>query len=278
MFSSSMFGQILKLLPHERMGKIVAKYDSDRYAKRFKTRDQLVAMLAMQFSGATSLRELEVLFAANRGCHYHLHCHDVKRSTLADANARRSADMFGEIAAVMVAAAGRKGRKLKPLLSILDSTPIRLAGRGHQWAEASRSRAGNQGLKLHLLMTPKAGGIDYVQVTDMTVNDITEARNVTLESGRIYLFDKAYCDYDWWWKIIQSGADFVTRLKKNAAFTVVEERILDGDPWIVSDKIIMLTNRAPRAGKHNPMVGVKLRLVEVNALGCSVRIGNRCGG
>lgn len=265
MFSHSILGEVLKLLPRDKVARLVDKHGSDRWRKSFKTWDHLVAMLAGQLSGVGSLRELEVLFEGNRPQHYHLHCSGVKRSTLADANRTRDYRVFGDIAQAMIACSGRKGREAKKLLSVLDSTPIRLEGRGLEWAEASRTRAHNQGLKLHLLVTPADGGLDYASVTDMSVNDITDAAGMTLESGRIYVFDKGYCDYNWWHEIIDEGSHFVTRLKKNAAYTVLETRPLepDGDENILSDQIITLTNKAPRGGKTNRLAGRKLRLVEI---------------
>ena len=158
----------------------------------------------------------------------------VKRSTLADANISRDHGVFADIAKLMIARSGKKGGAVKKLLSVLDSSPVRLQGRGLKWAGKSRTRMHNQGLKLHLLITPADGGLDYASVTGMNVNDILDAAGMTLESGRIYVFDKGYCDYNWWHEIIKKGSHFVTCLKKNAAYKVLETRPPHsdaGDNW-----------------------------------------------
>ena len=265
MFNSSTLGEILKLLPRDKISKLVDKHGSDRWRKSFQTWDHLVAMLAAQLSGVSSLRDVENLFDAHRAQHYHLHCKGVKKSTLGDANKTRDYSVFADIAQAMIARSGSKGRKAKQLLSVLDSSPIRLEGRGHDWAEKSRTRAHNQGLKLHLLITPDDAAIDYAAVTDMNVNDISDARDMSLEKGRIYVFDKGYCDYNWWFEIIDAGSHFVTRMKKNAAYKVLETCPLGAgeDNNILKDQIIELTNKAPGGVRKNNLVGRKLRLVEI---------------
>ena len=262
MFRTSMIGDLLKLLPREIVRKAARKHGSDRWRKSFMTWDHLVAMLAAQLTGRTSLREAELLLAAHPKHHYHLQCTAVKRSTLADANKTRDHAVFADIAGALMARSGRRERGTKAMLSILDSSPIRLDGRGHEWARESVTRHANQGLKVHLLLAPEEGCLDYASITDMNVNDITEAMNVTIEAGRIYLFDKGYCDYNWWLEIIEAGSHFVTRLKTNAAWRTREERpVTDRD--VLSDRIIELTNKAPRAGKTNRLAGHPLRLIEI---------------
>jgi len=265
MFSPSIFGDVLKLLPRDKIRILSEKHGSDRWRKSFKTWDHLVALLAGQLSGLTSLREVEVLFDEQRASHYHLACGGVKKSTLADANKKRSYEVFAGIAQLMLALGGRRARSAKAVLSVLDSSPIMLKGRGHQWAEKSRTRVSCQGLKLHLLLSLDDGGLDYAAVTDMNINDITDARSMALESGRIYVFDKGYYDYNWWHEIIGKGSHFVTRIKKNAAYRVLETRSMDGEENdnIIGDQVIELTNKAPRGGKINALAGCKLRLVEI---------------
>ena len=257
-----MFSEILKLLPAGIVDRAVRAHGADRWRKSFRTRDHLLAMLAAQFSSAGSLRQVETLIGAYAKRTYHLGGLRVRRSTLAQANATRTPAVFATIAADLIAHAGRAGRPAKDLMAALDSTSIRLAGRGHGWAEACRTRNGNQGLKLHLRIAAESAAAEWLKVTDMTVNDITAAREMPLEKGRIYLFDKGYCDYNWWMEIIETGADFITRLKRNAAFEIIGERDCDGET-ILSDQVIRLANKAPRGGKKNRLAARPLRLVRI---------------
>ncbi len=265
MFRSSSFGNILKLLPRQKIATFVKKRRSDFRSRCFFTWDHLVAMLGGQLADIDSLRDIENLFDHHKSHHYHLHCKGVKRSTLADANNVRDYRVFADIAQTLMAMDRRKHKKTKLLLSALDSSPIRLCGRGHDWAEKTRVRLHSQGFKLHLMVTPGNGAIDYANITDMNVNDITDARNMTLESGRIYVFDKGYLDFNWWHEICEAGSHFVTRIKKNTAYKVLEIRPLlpDENDNILKDMVIELTNKRPRGGKTNRLAGRRLRLIEI---------------
>ncbi len=77
------------------------------------------------------------------------------------------------------------------------------------------------------------------------------AREIALKADSTYVFDKAYCDYDWWLKIDKNKSRFVTRLKSNAAITVIETReiAVKASGQIKEDAIFYLSNKNPRAGK-----------------------------
>ena len=265
MFISSRFNDLLKLIPRDAVNKFSQKHGTDRWSKSFKSWDHLVAMLAGQLGGVSSLRELEVMFQSQQNRLYHLHCNGVKRSTLSDANIRRDPSFFSDIANLLVAQGTKHKHNLRTLLYVLDSSPIILRGRGLKWGEASHTRTCDGGLKLHAMMTPADGMLHYVSITDMNVNDISDAQTMSLQAGRIYLFDKGYCDYNWWYNILEIGSHFVTRIKRNAAYRTVETRSIkeEDKSFILSDKVIELTNKTPRSGKLNRLAGTPLRLIEI---------------
>lgn len=265
MFCRSTFGTLLKVLPRDEIQGIIESHRSDRWRKSFKTWDHLVAMLTAQFSGVTSLRELEVFLGEHPNQHYHLGFKGVKRSTLSDANKGRSAGVFHDIAQVMIVRAGRcQKREMRQVLSLLDASQITLKGRGYEWAKQTQTRACSPGLKLHVQMQAEEGLLDYADVTSTNVNDVVAAKSIPLERGRIYVFDKGYCDYNWWHQIITAGADFVTRLKRNAAYRVIETKQVTADQDnILADQVIELTNKNPRARKTNTLAGHPLRLIQI---------------
>ncbi len=64
----------------------------------------------------------------------------------------------------------------------------------------------------------------------------------------IYVFDKGYYDYNWWWSIHQKKSYFVTRLKKNAAISIEKKhKIHDND--LLEEGLLKLSNKVPRGGK-----------------------------
>lgn len=161
---------------------------------------------------------------------------------------------------------GRRQRAAKEVLTILDSSTITIAGRGGEWVAGSRSRAHNQGLKLHVQYDHGSGNLSYIDVSDANVNDITQALDIPLAGDQIYVFDKGYCDYNWWQAIADKGSSFVTRLKRNAAFATIEERDIDEEDegLIVEDRLIRLTNKYPGGGRHcNQLADIPLRLVRI---------------
>ena len=216
MFTISRFHEILKYFPRSSFEKLVKKHGSDKYSKGFGSWAHLVAMLYGQLSGASSLRTLEAGF--NSQCpHYHLGVRPVRRSTLFDANARRSPEVFAEAAQWLMTQLKRDVRnQMKQALCLLDSTSLTLKGKGFDvWTLDQRTR-NTQGIKLHLLFEAHTASPLACSMTPANVNDRDEGVRLTIEPGAIYVFDKGYCDYTWWHDIHQAGATFVTRFKKNA--------------------------------------------------------------
>ncbi|MFV8358014.1 DUF4372 domain-containing protein, partial [Flavobacterium sp. XS1P32] len=56
--SKSVFGQLISLIDDKIIKDAVKKSDSDRYVKRFKSKDHLISMLFCSFAKCNSLREV----------------------------------------------------------------------------------------------------------------------------------------------------------------------------------------------------------------------------
>ena len=57
-FGNSVFGQLISLVEPTIVAQGVNKFNSDRYVKKFKTKDHLISMLFCAFAKCTSLREV----------------------------------------------------------------------------------------------------------------------------------------------------------------------------------------------------------------------------
>lgn len=127
----------------------------------------------------------------------------------------------------MIHRMGRKQKtELKDLIFLLDSTPIALKGHGfNEWTDSTKTRH-TQGLKLHVEYCPQTALPTFSKITPANVNDISVGREISLTTRATYVFDKGYCDYDWWLKIDAYESRFVTRLKKNAAIKIIETRTI----------------------------------------------------
>jgi len=56
--TKSVFEQLLSLINDKIIKDTVVKHDSDRYVKRFKSKDHLISMLFCAFAKSNSLREV----------------------------------------------------------------------------------------------------------------------------------------------------------------------------------------------------------------------------
>jgi putative transposase len=252
MFRISRLHQILQLLPWGAFDGAVKKHRSDRHCKGFSSRDHLVTMLYAQLSGCASLRQLEASFNQHARQHYHLGVDPVKRSTLADANRTRNSQVLAELAqALMQRAGGAVRREREFMLYLLDSTSIPLTGRGFEWTGPTATRT--PGLKLHLLYTADGSYPVHHSITCANVNDVTEGAKLAIEPGATYVFDKGYCDYNWWARITAAGARLVTRLKSNAALCLVSDVPIDAGAAavILSDQVMRFAHKSNRGGHRN---------------------------
>jgi len=263
MFSITTFAQLLKGLPRGTFDKLVVKRNADKHCKRFGHWQHLVTMMYAQLSGTTGLRPLEAAFNSQKIHHYHLGVGQVRRSTLADANEKRPDTVFAETAAWLMTQVSRDlRRETKDLLYLLDSTSITLKGREFdRWTEGTKTRR-TQGVKLHVAMEAEQRLPVWSAMSAANVNDVELARSVPLEEGAIYVFDKGYCDYNWWNEIDQTNALFVTRFKANAAVDVVAERPLPAERAgiVLSDQIVRFKHKQ-NSGRRNKYTNALRRVV-----------------
>jgi len=258
-YRSSILGSLLKLIDRRQFDAIVDRHDGNAYDKSFDSWNHLVCLIGAQLGGVQSLRELEAAWRANAHHHYHLGVGELRRSTLSDANRRRPTAIFSDLFSLLVgqATAGlrRQGRQM---LRLIDATPVPL-GKVIDWAQWNgRTR----GLKLHVVYDPKADLVKRQSITPATVNDITFARQLPIEAGTTYVFDKAYCHYGWWTAIDQAKACFVTRRKTNARLRTICRRPsgpIEGDGFtILSDAEVKLAKQR-RAKLDIPLRRIRLR-------------------
>jgi hypothetical protein len=246
---NSVLHDILKRIPWDVFDQLVERHGSDYRVRRLSTKDQLVALLYGQLSGASSLRELTTGLASHRVRLYHLGARPAQRTTLADANKNRPSAVFAELFATMV---GRVHRGLRRAIGetvyLIDSTGIPLNGHSRDWA---RYTAKVCGAKLHVVYDPDADQPIYAAITPSRSHDITVAQQMPIEPGATYVFDLGYYDYGWWAEMAGAGCRIVTRFKRNTPLAVVEERPLPEGSAILSDRIGHLPERQSH-NRHNP--------------------------
>ena len=257
-FTPSIFAKLLEPLNRGQFTAIVDRHGGDVGVKSFTSWDHLVVLIFAQFAAAQGLRGVEAGWNANRQHHYHLGAGTIARSTLADANKTRPAEIFAEAFALLAGLLDRTTRKDgKAMLRLIDSTPIPL-GKLCEWA---KSNGRIRGMKLHVVYDPDADQPRLIAITDANVNDAEIGRTITIVPGATYVYDKGYCHYGWWCAIAAAGSFFVTRPKSNMGLTLVEERpltVAEGDGFtVLEDAEVRFSS------KGDSKLPIKLRRIKV---------------
>ena len=247
---NSVFHSVLNHVPWPVFDRLVETHVADARVRRLTTKSQFVALLYGQLSGASSLREIVTGVESHAARLYHLGATTVRRSTLADANARRPVAVFSELLSMMMRQAHRGlRRKLAETTYLIDATSVRLTELSAGWARFS---AGVCGAKLHVIYDADADRPIYAAVSVATVNDITLAQQMPIEAGATYVFDLGYYDYAWWAKLDAAQCRIVTRFKSNTPLALIEELPVPENSDILSDRIGFLPARQAKS-RRNPM-------------------------
>ncbi|HEY6860148.1 MAG TPA: IS4 family transposase [Pseudolabrys sp.] len=266
---NSVFHDILKLLPWTVFDRLVDEHGADELVRKFKTRQQLIALLFGQLAGANSLRAIEATMASHQGRLYHVGGKVPARSTFADANRTRSPLVFTGLLEHMLGMATRKVRRqMKALVRLIDSTSLHLAGIGAEWARFSAEVCG---AKAHIIYDPDLNCPIYHVITEASVNDIVPAKAMPIDAGATYVFDLGYYDYSWWAKLDEAGCRIVTRFKSNTPLCNAKEMPIEPASGILSDRIGFLPARQANSRK-NPMQVAVREVVVMTETGVMLRI------
>jgi transposase len=247
---NSVFHAVLKHVPWPWFERLVEAHCADARVRRLTTKNQFIALLYGQLSGAVSLREIVTGLESHAARLYHLGAAPVRRSTLADANALRPAALFVELLALLMKQAhDRLCRSLAETVYLIDATSVRLNAHSAGWARFS---TGVCGAKVHVIYDPDADRPIYAAITPARVNDISVAQQMPIEAGATYVFDLGYYDYAWWAALDAAQCRIVTRFKSNTPLTLIEDLPVPTGSNILSDRIGFLPTRQAN-NRHNPM-------------------------
>jgi transposase len=135
-------------------------------------------------------------------------------------------------------AAGQKRKfRFKHKLLSIDSTTIALSLSMFDWALYKRSKGA---VKLHLVLDHDGYLPQFAVISNGKEADITAAKKMSFAPGTMLVFDRGYADYEWWLSLTQQKVFFVTRLKDNADYQVVEQRAVPEKGNVLKDEVIFL--------------------------------------
>ena len=247
------FSQLLALIDKSSIKTLAARGGHDRYYKYFDTYTHLITMLYCTYNKCTSSREV---ITGMKACQHKLsHVGMIKapgKSTLCDGNMNRSHEVFKAIYELLY----RQHKQLLPdsrlkirdkKLFIADASVITL------FQDIVRSSTRDNingrikgGLKVHTLINASEDVAAQIKITDVTFNDMLFLQEINLEKGSTIVFDKGYVDYSQYERLGNEEVFFVTRLRRNACYEIVNSNDVSAkqqQSGVIEDKNIVLGTR-----------------------------------
>lgn len=257
--SASLFSQLLEQIPRTEFARIVKRYQGERHARGFSCWTQFVSMLFCQLAQADSLREICNGLACCLGKLVHVGVKNApNKSTLSYANQHRSAEIYEalfwslmERFRSMGQLGGRQHKfRFKNKLLSLDSTTISLCLEVFPWAKFRRAKGG---VKAHVLLDHHDYMPSYVLITEARCHDSKILPLLRLTENSIIVMDRAYNHYQQFADWIAQGIFFVTRMKENAVYEIIEQRAVPQNRNILSDEIVRLTRAFAQSKCPHPL-------------------------
>lgn len=236
---TSVFAQMLQMIPRYDFQKAVKRHGTERHSKGVSSWSHFVSLLFGQVSGQDSLREIETGMGSQQKQLYHLGTRVVKRSSLSYANAKRNNEVFKSVFETMLVKVRGKTPghrfKFKNDLYSVDATTIDLCLGLYDWAKFRKTKGG---IKVHVKLNHAGYIPEFVTVTEAKHHEVKELPKLNLKAGDVVVFDRGYTDFRQFAKYCEETIYFVTRLKKNADYRVVQRRDVSKYETISSDQII----------------------------------------
>lgn len=227
--------------------------------------DQFIGMAMSQFSGRQSLRDIQSNLEAQQSKLYHLGAKPIAKTTLARLNEKQPAQLYEALFYKLLSRCqnqpGKHKFRFKNPLYSLDASALELSLKLFPWA-AHRDDTAN--VKLSVGLNHATDIPEFVALSDGNENDMVQGRQFCFPKGSVVAFDKGYVDYQWFGTLAKQGVSFVTRLRPNAVYRVLERRSVEKQRGVTSDQIIELSSahaikrgapRLRRVGYRDPETG-----------------------
>jgi hypothetical protein len=256
----SILGQLLQVFSRNEFQKLVQETDAERHARGFRSWDQFVAMMFSHLADANSLREICGGLSSCERRLSQLGTRAPARATLAYANRHRNWELFQKVFYALYEDCRRNlGMKTKfkfknPLLSI-DSTHISLCSEMFPWATYSRQKGA---VKLHFTLDHAGHLPSAMVIATGKISELVIARRQRWDPGTILLFDRGYIDFGWFNRLTSGGVWFITRVRADMKYEVVETQEIEQEGQNITDQRIRIYGR--RRSKKYPEL---LRVVTI---------------
>ena len=237
-FGQPAYGQLVKSLDREKIMKMSRKHGGERYVKSFDGYNHLLTMLYAVIMHFDSLREIEVITAAEVRKLRHVGIEAVpKRSTLSDTNARRPEKFFEEVYRYLYeknkGVLSSDSRRNGPAawikrLRIIDSTTITLFSNAIFKGAGRHPKTGRKkgGIKVHTVLKGNENVPCDVKFTSAATHDSFMLAPGHYTHDDILTMDRAYVNYAKFEELTDKGVVYVTKMKKNLKYETLVDFML----------------------------------------------------
>lgn len=229
-FGQPIYGQLIKSLNRDKIVEMSRRNGGEKYIKSFDGYTHLLTMLFAVIMRFDSLREIEAAMTVEVRKLQHLGLKKVpRRSTLSDANARRSDRFFEEVYLDLYSRNKGKlssdsrrngGEEWIRRLRIIDSTTISLFSNAIFKGVGRHPKTGRKkgGIKVHSVIHANEGVPCDVQFTSAATNDSFMLAPNYYQHEEIITMDRAYINYRKFEKLTEKGVVYVTKMRKNLTY------------------------------------------------------------
>jgi hypothetical protein len=256
------FSQVMDHLPMHAFRRCVARYQGERYVKRFRCLDQYLVMAFAQLTHREGLRDIEACLRAHKNKLYHMGIRStiVARNTLSKANERRNWRIYADFAQALIRTARPLyakedlGLDLDNTIYALDASTIDLCLSVFPWA---LFRSTKSAVKLHTLLDLRGNIPTFIHISDGKLHDVNVLDILLPEPGAFYIMDRGYVDFERLFALNMAGAFFVIRAKSNAKYRRRYSHPVGEAVGVKCDQTIVLTGVNTASSYPQPLRRIK---------------------
>lgn len=252
--SNTVLSQLLKLLPRHEFEKLANSIDGKVRSTALTRWSQFVALAVGQLNGRQSLRDIETCLSSQQHLHYHLGAQSVSKSALARANENRDYEFYAQLFELLyqrcAKGSAKHGFRFKNKLFSLDGSLLDVSMKLFPWADYNLKKSA---FKLHLGLDHDGLIPCFARVTEGRVSENEIAKEFSAPKGSVVVFDKGFNSYEWHNSLTEKGIYWVTRIRGNAQYEVIEERNFVINGKVLSDQVIAYTSKQRGRNRLQPI-------------------------
>jgi hypothetical protein len=254
---STIFTQIMELLPWRRFQTCVRRYQGDYKIKTFNCAEHFRVMAFAQLTYRESLRDIETCLQVMGTRLYHMGIKSrVSRNNLSHANETRDWRIYADFAQILIDKArilyaeDQLGVDLDSTVYALDATTIDLCMNLFPWA---RFRKTKSAIKLHTLMNLRGSIPEFIHISEGKLHDVNILDLLVPTPGAFYVMDRAYLDFGRLYHLHREKAFFISRAKKNFQFSRRYSHEILKSSGVQCDQTVLLTSHYPAKNYPEPL-------------------------